>query len=123
MGGVGAQPHIENPPLGWDIWSEICRGPGAIFWLAGPATIIRSAWRGVFDARSMPNLARSWRGPPVDMRSIPPQARPKMAGPTELFRAYPATLSALVGRIPLGRLSSPPHFLVPGHPPPPPHKS
>src|SRR5260370_11215254 len=119
MGGVGAQPHIENPPLGWDIWSEICRGPGAIFWLAGPATIIRSAWRGVFDARSMPNLARSWRGTPVAISFIPHQAQPNMGRPTEPFRAYPPTLSPLAGQKPPLHLSFCALFLLPHHTPPP----
>jgi hypothetical protein len=34
------------------------------------------------------------------------QARPNVAGQTELLRAYPATFSTVVSRIPLGSFSS-----------------
>jgi hypothetical protein len=48
---------------------------------------MRSACRGVFDIRSMPNLAMSCRGPPADISSIAQQASPKVAGHTEDLRA------------------------------------
>ncbi len=56
----------------------------------------------------MPNLARSCRGPPVDISSMAQQARPKVAGQTENLRAAPTTLSSVVSRIPLGSFSSRP---------------
>src|SRR4249919_2029544 len=99
---------MASTHFGSAIWSYICRSTGAIFWLTRPATIIRSAWRGVFEARSMPNLARSCRGPPVEISSIAQQARPNVAGQTELLRAYPATFSTVVSRMPLGSFSSRP---------------
>jgi hypothetical protein len=60
----------------------------ATFWLTRPADndhLVGLA--GVLEARSMPNRARSCRGPAVWTSSIAQQARPKVAGQTELLRA------------------------------------
>src|ERR1700689_3934396 len=83
MPPLEAHTPIEMTHFGSAIWSYICRSTGAIFWLPRPATIIRSACRGVLDARSMPNRARSCLGPPVMNSSMAQQARPNVAGHTE----------------------------------------
>ena len=56
----------------------------------------------------MPNLARSCRGPPVAISSMAQQARPNVAGQTELLRAYPASFSTEVSSTPAGSFSSTP---------------
>src|SRR5450755_4926162 len=61
----------------------------------------------------MPNRPRSWRGPPVCISSIAQQARPKVAGHTELRRAHPATFSTEVSIRPVGSSSSIPIWLIP----------
>src|SRR5215475_4959038 len=68
----------------------------------------------------MPKRARSCRGPPAWNSSIAQQARPKVAGHTELLRAYPATFSTVVSKTPLGSFSSRPICLVPLQPAAPP---
>src|SRR5580704_9057802 len=121
MPPLEAHTPIEMTHLGLAIWSYICLVTGAIFWLSRPATIIRSACRGVLEARSMPNLARSCFGPPVWNSSMAQQARPKVAGHTERARAHPATFSTEVSRTPLGSFSSMPISLVPIQAAAPPH--
>src|SRR5690606_39332585 len=76
-------------------WSSDVCSSDLIFCETRPATIIRSAWRGVADARSIPNLARSCLGPPVAISSIAQQARPNVAGQTEFFRAHPTAFSTV----------------------------
>src|SRR5262249_20990374 len=61
----------------------------------------------------MPNRARSCRGPPVAISSIAQQARPKVAGHTDDLRAYPASFSTVVSKMPLGSFSSRPIWLIP----------
>src|SRR5699024_4706490 len=80
----------------------------AIFWLTRPATIIRSAWRG--DARngSMPKRAMSKRPAAVPIISMAQQASPNVAGHSDPLRAYPATVSTVDSRMPLGSCSSRP---------------
>ena len=56
----------------------------------------------------MPNLARSYLGPPVIISSMAQQARPKVAGHTERARAQPAAFSTEVSSTPLGSFSSMP---------------
>src|ERR1700738_1480512 len=56
----------------------------------------------------MPQRAMSCRGSPVAIISIAQQARPNVAGQTELFRAHPATCSTVLSRKPLGSFSSRP---------------
>ena len=58
----------------------------AIFWLTRPATIIKSACRGVAENRSIPNRAMSKRGPAVAIISMAQQARPNVAGHSEPLR-------------------------------------
>ena len=50
---------MASTHLGSAIWSYTWRSTGAIFWLTRPATIIRSAWRGVAENRSIPKRAMS----------------------------------------------------------------
>src|SRR5690606_8224097 len=84
------------------------RSTGAIFWLTRPATIIRSAWRGVAEKRSIPKRAMSKRGPPTAIISMAQQARPKVAGHMEVLRTKPTICSTVVSRTPLGSFSSRP---------------
>src|SRR5690606_41480975 len=56
------------------------RSSDLIFWLTRPATIIRSACRGVAENRSIPNRAMSKRGPAVAIISMAQHARPNVAG-------------------------------------------
>src|ERR1700744_4544552 len=113
MPPLDAQTPIEITHLGSGIWSQICRSTGAIFWLTRPATIIRSASRGVDPVFSMPNRAMSCRGPPVCIISMAQHARPNVAGHTERARAHPASLLTVVSRTPRGSFSSMPISLIP----------
>src|ERR1700744_1474666 len=113
MPPLDAQTPIEITHLGSGIWSQICRSTGAIFWLTRPATIIRSASRGVDPVFSMPNRAMSCRGPPVCIISIAQQESPNVGGQTERARAQPASFSTEVSRTPLGSFSSIPIVLIP----------
>jgi hypothetical protein len=81
-----AQTPIARTHFGSAIWSYTWRSTGAIFWLTRPATIMRSAWRGVAENRSMPNLAMSKRGPAVAIISMAQQASPNVAGHSEPLR-------------------------------------
>src|SRR5437879_87408 len=56
----------------------------------------------------MPHREKSWRGSPVAIISMAQQARPNVAGPTELLRASPMTCSTVVSRTPAGSFSSRP---------------
>ena len=62
------------------------RSTGAILLDTRPATIIRSAWRGEARNTSMPKRAMSWRGPPVAIISMAQQARPNVAGHSDVER-------------------------------------
>ncbi len=81
-----AQTPIARTHFGSAIWSYTCRNTGAIFWLTRPATIMRSAWRGVAENRSMPKRAMSKRGPAVAIISIAQHARPNVAGHNDPLR-------------------------------------
>src|SRR5947209_11456455 len=94
----------------------MCRRTGAIFWETRPATIIRSACRGVALNRSMPNRAMSNRGPPTAIISIAQQARPNCAGHSEFFRAMLSIFATDVSSTPLGSFSSRPMVSVPVEP-------
>jgi hypothetical protein len=78
--------NLEMTHLGSAIWSQIWRRTGVIFWLTRPTRIIRSACRGVADARSMPKQARSCRGPLAWNSLTAQHARPEEAGGTEFLR-------------------------------------
>ena len=71
---------MASTHFGSAIWSYTWRSTGAIFWLTRPATIIRSACRGVAENRSMPKRAMSNRGEAVAIISIAQHARPNVAG-------------------------------------------
>src|SRR5215472_2611333 len=62
MPPLEAQTPMAMTHFGSAIWSYTCRSTGAIFWLTRPATIIRSACRGVLRVTSMPSRAKSCRG-------------------------------------------------------------
>ena len=81
-----AHTPMARTHFGSAIWSYTWRRTGAIFWLTRPATIIRSACRGVAENRSMPKRAMSKRGPAVAIISMAQQARPKVAGHSEPLR-------------------------------------
>src|SRR3954462_14646940 len=109
---------MASPHFGSAMWSYTCLSTGAIFWMTRPATIIRSAWRGVAENRSMPNRAMAHRPPPTCIISMAQQARPKVAGHREFLRCVLMTLATVVSRNPLGICSSRPMYalLVPLEP-------
>ena len=59
MPPLEAHTPMASTHLGSAIWSYTWRSTGAIFWLTRPATIIRSACRGVAENRSIPKRAMS----------------------------------------------------------------
>jgi hypothetical protein len=59
---------------------------GAIFWLTRPATIIRSAWRGVAREPLHAEPGDVVVGVPTAIISMAQQARPKVAGQIEALR-------------------------------------
>src|ERR1700709_2818843 len=69
---------------------------GAILIETRPERISRSAWRGEARKASQPKRAMSRRAPTTDIISIAQQARPKVAGNSELPRAQPTALSSVV---------------------------
>jgi len=73
--------------LGSGIWSQIRLTTGAILRVTVPATIIRSLWRGLGRKTSEPNRAMSNREALEAIISMAQQARPKVRGQTEDFRA------------------------------------
>ena len=58
--------------------------------------MIRSAWRGEARKASKPKRATSTREPTIDIISIAQQARPNVAGKSELPRAHETALSSVV---------------------------
>src|ERR1700754_3350880 len=69
---------------------------GAILIDTRPDRIRRSAWRGEARKASKPKRAMSRRAPTTDIISIAQQARPKVAGNSELPRAQLAARSSVV---------------------------
>ena len=74
------------------------RTTGAILIETRPDRISRSAWRGEARKASKPKRAMSRRAPTIDIISIAQQARPKVAGNSELPRAQSTALSSVVVR-------------------------
>src|SRR5688500_6140329 len=72
------------------------RSTGAIFRETRPETIITSACRGLARKTSEPNRARSLRDEVAFIISMAQQARPKVAGHSEDFRAQLISESSLV---------------------------
>jgi hypothetical protein len=64
---------------------------GAIFQVSVPATIIKSAWRGVQRKMSMPKRAISKREAAVPIISKAQQAKPNMSGNIDRDRAQSTT--------------------------------
>src|SRR3990170_3545718 len=73
---------------------------GAIFCDTLPAIIIRSAWRGEGRNTSIPKRAMSKREAPMDIISMAQQARPKLIGHSEDFRAQLMAQSRVVAIMP-----------------------
>src|SRR2546421_12884711 len=69
---------------------------GAFFCEAGPAMIIRSAWRGEPRNTSAPKRAMSKRAADMDIISMAQQARPKLMGQSDDLRAQFTAWSSLV---------------------------
>src|SRR5260370_8362208 len=80
---------------------------GAIFCERGPATIIRSAWRGGGRKTLAPKRARSKRAAAMDIISMAQQASPKPSGQMELLRAQFTALSSVVKMMPSSSRSLP----------------
>src|SRR5215472_10519599 len=76
------------------------RSTGAILTERRPATIIRSAWRGLARKTSAPKREMSQREALADIISIAQQARPNVAGQSELLRPQSRTLFTWVTRMP-----------------------
>src|SRR5919197_6326808 len=89
------------------------RSTGAIFWLTRPATIIRSACRGLARNTSMPKRAESNRGAPKVIISIAQHARPNVAGHNDDLRVQLTSFSIDASSTPSGSFSSIPTSLVP----------
>src|SRR3990167_1591270 len=73
---------------------------GAIFCDTRPATIIRSDWRGEPRKTSAPKRAMSKRLALIDIISMAQQARPKLIGQIDDFRAQFTALSSWANMIP-----------------------
>ena len=69
---------------------------GAILIEMRPERISRSAWRGEARKASKPKRAMSRRAPTTDIISMAQQARPNVAGKSELPRAQLAARSSVV---------------------------
>src|SRR5437899_12415058 len=77
-----------NTHLGSGICSHNKRKRGPILTDTVPATIIKSAWRGLERKTSEPKRERSyWAAEAAALSSIAPQARPYPRGQTERERA------------------------------------
>src|ERR1700679_3410589 len=81
----------------------MCWRTGIIFTVTRPATIIRSAWRGLKRIASAPNRARSNREEAVAINSMPQHAVANGSGQSELRRAQLTTFFNWVVRTLLGR--------------------
>src|SRR5258706_14877823 len=68
--------------------------------LTRPATIMRSAWRGLPRNTSAPKRDTSKRGPAIAIISMAQQARPKPSGQIAFARAQFTTLCTVVNRMP-----------------------
>src|SRR5258706_6714207 len=64
-----------------------------------PATIIRSAWRGLARNTSAPNREISQREALADIISMAQQARPKLTGQSDELRPQSSTLFTWVSRM------------------------
>src|SRR5919198_387850 len=82
--------------LGSGIWLYRRRTRLAILKLTVPATIIRSAWRGVARKAPAPKRSMSKRGAPVAIISMAQQARPKVIGHMLDSRAQLIACSSVV---------------------------
>src|SRR5256885_3592605 len=74
---------------------------GAIFNVGVPATIIKSAWRGLGRKTPAPKRSMSKRDAPVAIISIAQQASPKVIGQSADLRAQLKTKSTVVVMMPL----------------------
>src|SRR3984893_19171847 len=72
------------------------RSAGAIFRESRPATIIRSACRGLPRKTSAPKRAMSYREALMDIISIAQHARPKLTGQIDDRRAHCTIFSTVV---------------------------
>src|SRR6202012_5150098 len=93
---------MEITHLGSGICSYKRRITGAIFCETRPAMIIRSLCRGDGLKTSAPNLAMSYREPPIDIISIAQHAKPKVMGHTEFFRTQLIAASSEASTTPSG---------------------
>ena len=82
-----AHAPMETQHFGCGIWSQILRITGASLYVTRPATIIKSAWRGLNDMRSMPNRPMSYLDAADAIISIAQHAVPNGIGHSELRRA------------------------------------
>src|SRR5438132_7904378 len=82
--------------FGSGIWLYSRRTRDAILKLTVPATIIRSAWRGVARKAPAPKRSRSKRDAPTAIISMAQHARPNVIGHREFFRAQLMAKSRLV---------------------------
>src|SRR5580765_6388037 len=73
--------------------------------LTRPATIMRSAWRGLPRNTSAPKRETSKRGPAIAIISIAQHASPKPSGQMAFARAQFTTLSTVVNTIPFSNSS------------------
>src|SRR2546426_7203249 len=69
---------------------------GAIFSVIVPAIIITSDWRGLGRKMPAPNRSRSKRDAPVAIISMAQQAKPKVIGHSDDFRAQRKSCSTVV---------------------------
>ncbi len=74
------QAPIAITNFGSGIWLYSRRTRSAIFRFTVPATIIRSAWRGVARNAPAPNRSMSYRGAPVAIISMAQHASPNVIG-------------------------------------------
>src|SRR5438045_3054681 len=74
---------------------------GAIFKVGVPATIIKSAWRGLGRKTPAPKRSMSKRDAPVAIISMAQQASPKVIGQSADLRAQLKTKSTVVVMMPL----------------------
>src|ERR1700733_12740002 len=84
---------MEMHHFGSGICSQIRLTTGDIFSVTVPATIIRSAWRGLGRKTSAPNRAMSKREVVEAIISIAQHASPNVSGQREAFRAQLKTWS------------------------------
>ena len=85
-----AQLPIEITHLGSACWLYILRSAGAILLVNVPATIIRSAWRGV-GLNTTPYLSKSYRLVVACIISTAQQASPNVNGQSDPFRTQLTT--------------------------------